>query len=129
MNSGEIKKITQIDEDKRKLIINSDIFIEKQIKINKIEDKELENLNLLYRNNTNLAIGNGTAVMWDHNKKQTDKIWTEVLPQYISNQMIPMTTETSKYREMQFLASCNKEELYDELKKLPIEYEKWLKIQ
>lgn len=110
-------------------IDGSDIFIEKQIKINTIEDKELENLNLLYRNNTNLAIGNGTAVMWDHNKKQTDKIWTEVLPQYISNQMIPMTTETSKYREMQFLASCNKEELYDELKKLPIEYEKWLKIQ
>ena len=100
-------------------IDGSDIFIEKQIKINTIEDKELENLNLLYRNNTNLAIGNGTAVMWDHNKKQTDKIWTEVLPQYISNQMIPMTTETSKYREMQFLASRNKEELYDELKNCP----------
>lgn len=114
-------EISSIDE--------SDIFIEKQIKVNTIDDYELENLNLLYRNRTNLAIGNGTAVMWNKSKKETNKIWTEVLPEYTTYQMIPSTTEISKYREMEFLANSDRETIYKELKKLPKEYEKWLKEQ
>ena len=110
-------------------IDDSDIFIEKQIKINTLEDEELESLNLLYKNRTNLAIGNGTAVMWKPNKKKTNKIWTEVLPQYVSNQMVPMATNIGKYCEMDFLANCNREDLYKELKILPTEYKKWLKAQ
>ena len=41
-------EISSIDE--------SNIFIEKQIQLNSIDDYEMENLNLLYRNRTNLAI-------------------------------------------------------------------------
>lgn len=108
---------------------DSDIFIEKQIKLNTLDDYELENLNLLYRNKTNLAIGNGTAVMWERSGRETNRIWTESLPEYTANQMIPSTTEISKYREMEFLANGDKEEIYIELKKLPDEYEKWLNEQ
>lgn len=105
------------------------IFIEKQIKLNTLDDYELENLNLLYRNKTNLAIGNGTAVMWERSGRETNRIWTESLPEYTANQMIPSTTEISKYREIEFLANGDKEEIYIELKKLPDEYEKWLNEQ
>lgn len=114
-------EISSVDE--------SNIFIEKQIKLNAVDDYELENLNLLYRNKTNLAIGNGTAVMWEKNKRETNKIWTEVLPEYTANQMIPSTTEISKYREMEFLANGDKESIYKELRKLPEEYEEWLNEQ
>ncbi len=107
----------------------TDIFIEKQIKLNTLDDYELENLNLLYRNKTNLAIGNGTAVMWERSGRETNRIWTESLPEYTANQMIPSTTEISKYREIEFLANGDKEEIYIELKKLPDEYEKWLNEQ
>ena len=48
------------------------------------------------------------------------------MPEYTANQMIPSTTEISKYREIEFLANGDKEEIYIELKKLPDEYEKWL---
>ena len=105
------------------------IFIAKQIKLNTLDDYELENLNLLYRNKTNLAIGNGTAVMWERSGRETNRIWTESLPEYTANQMIPSTTEISKYREIEFLANGDKEEIYIELKKLPDEYEKWLNEQ
>lgn len=108
---------------------DSDIFIEKQIKLNAIDDYELENLNLLYRNRTNLAIGNGIAVMWDENKKETNRIWTEAVPEYTTYQMIPSSTKMSKYREMEFLGNSDKESIYVELKKLPEEYEKWLNEQ
>jgi len=107
----------------------TDIFIEKQIKLNTLDDYELENLNLLYRNKTNLAIGNGTAVMWERSGRETNRIWTESLPEYTANQMIPSTTEISKYRKIEFLANGDKEEIYIELKKLPDEYEKWLNEQ
>lgn len=107
----------------------TDIFIEKQIKLNTLDDYELENLNLLYRNKTNLAIGNGTAVMWERSGRETNRIWTESLPEYTANQMIPSTTEISKYREIEFLANGDKEDIYIELKKLPDEYEKWLNEQ
>ncbi len=110
-------------------IEESNIFIEKQIQLNSIDDYEMENLNLLYRNRTNLAIGNGTAVMWDKNKKETNKIWTEVLPEYTTYQMIPNTTEINKYRKMEFLANSDKESIYKELQELPKEYDKWLKKQ
>ena len=108
---------------------DTDIFIEKQIKLNTLDDYELENLNLLYRNKTNLAIGNGTAVMWERSGRETNRIWTESLPEYTANQMIPSTTEISKYREIEFLANGDKEEIYIELKKLPDKYEKWLNEQ
>lgn len=114
-------EISSVDE--------SNIFIEKQIKINTLDDYELENLKLLYRNQTNIAIGNGTAVMWERNGREANRIWTEVLPQYTANQMIPSATKISKYREMEFLANGDKESIYKELKKLPEEYEKWLKEQ
>lgn len=107
-------------------IDKSNIFIEKQIKLNAGDNYELENLNLLYRNKTNLAIGNGTAVMWEQNGRETNRIWTETLPEYTANQMIPSTTGISKYREIEFLANGYKEDIYIELKKLPEEYEKWL---
>ena len=110
-------------------IDETNIFIDKQIKLNVIDDYEMESLNLLYRNRTNLAIGNGTAVMWKKNKKETNKIWTEVLPEYTTYQMIPNTTELSKYREMEFLANSDRESIYEELKKLPKEYEEWLRDQ
>ena len=110
-------------------IDKSDIFIEKQIKLNSNDDYEMENLNLLYRNRTNLAIGNGTAVMWDKNKKETNKIWTDVLPEYTAYQMIPNITETNKYMKMEFLANSDKESIYKELQELPKEYKKWLKKQ
>lgn len=110
-------------------IDQSNIFIEKQIQLNSIDDYEMENLNLLYRNRTNLAIGNGTAVMWDKNKKETNRIWTEVLPEYTTYQMIPNTTEISKYRKMEFLANSDKESIFKELQELPKEYDKWLRKQ
>ena len=67
--------------------------------------------------------------MWDKNKKETNKIWTEVLPEYTIYQMIPNTTEINKYRKMEFLANSDKESIYKELQELPKEYNNWLKEQ
>lgn len=128
MTSISIKSFLQVRLEISS-IDDSDIFIEKKIKINTLGDEELESLNLLYKNKTNLAVGNGTAVMWEKGKKETNKIWTEVLPQYVSNQMIPMATNIGRYCEMEFLANCNKDELYTELNILHAEYEKWLNLQ
>ncbi len=110
-------------------IDGANIFIEKKIKVNTSDDYEFQNLNLLYKNRTNIAIGNGTAVMWEENGRETNRIWTEVLPQYITKQMIPTVTKSNIYREMEFLANSTKEEIYEELRKLPEEYEKWLQEQ
>lgn len=110
-------------------IDGTNVFIEKKIKMNVSDDYELQNLNLLYRNRANIAIGNGTAVMWEENGRETNKIWTEVLPQYITKQMIPTGTKSNRYREMEFLANSTKEEIYEELKKLPEEYGNWLQEQ
>ncbi len=107
----------------------TNIFIEKQIKVSEIDDDELQNLNLLYKNKTNLAVGNNTAVMWERKGRETNRIWTEVIPEYTMNQMIPTTTQTNQYREMEFLAISNRDTIYKELKKFPEEYEKWLKEQ
>lgn len=105
------------------------IFIEKKIKLDNCQDEEMKELNLLYRDRKNIAIGNGTAVMWEASKEGASKIWTEVLPKYVTNQMIPSKRKDSKCYYMDFLANSSQEEINNELKDIPEQYHQWLEEQ
>lgn len=107
-------------------------FIEKKINTNFITDPEMKNLNLLYRNQKNIAIGHGASAMWNYEDEQVKKIWIDSIPMYTAKQMIPYEEENKanhNYRRMYYLSISGKEEIYESLNKFINRYETWLKEQ
>ncbi len=103
-------------------------FVEKKIETNYVNDDEMTSLNLLYRNNKNIAIGHGCSPMWNTEEKNIKNIWIEQLPMYISKQMIPFE-DKNNYRKMSYLHTFGSEDVCKELKKFVNKYENWLKEQ
>lgn len=107
-------------------------FIEKKIDTNYTNDYEMKNLNLLYSDRKNIAIGHGVSVIWDYEQKEVRKIWIDPLPVYISKQMIPYEEEKDRncnYRNMNFLYVSDKKEVCDELRYFVKKYKQWLEEQ
>lgn len=114
-------------------------FIEKKIDGKYTNDYEIKNLDLLYRDNKNIAIGHGCSAMWDYESKFVNKIWIDQIPMYKAKQMVPnqedemdnqkSDNKVDNFRKMNYLYTAGKEDVCKELNKFILSYEKWLEKQ
>ena len=114
-------------------------FIEKKINGKYASDYEIRNLDLLYSDNKNIAIGHGCSAMWDYESKIVNKIWIEQIPMYKAKQMVPnqeieldsqeASNGIQNFRKMYYLYIAEKEDVCKELEKFILSYEKWLEKQ
>lgn len=110
-------------------------FIEKRIDGKYANDYEIKNLDLLYRDNKNIAIGHGCSAMWDYENKCVNKIWIDQIPMYKAKQMVPNQENeidnkgTDNFRKMNYLYTANKEDVCKELNKFVLSYERWIEQQ
>lgn len=111
-------------------------FIEKKFEGRYANDYEIKNLDLLYKENKNIAIGHGCSAMWEYESKRINKIWIDQMPVYKAKQMIPNQEDKSNnsggidnFRRMNYLYTAGKEDVCNELRKFILSYEKWLEKQ
>ncbi len=111
-------------------IVEQGEFIEKKIEGKYANDYEIKNLDLLYRDNKNIAVGHGCSAIWDYESRPIKKIWIDQIPMYKAKQMVPnQEDETDNFRKMNFLYTSGKEEVCTELNNFVSSYEKWLEKQ
>ena len=109
-------------------------FIEKKIDGRYVNDYEIKNLDLLYKDNKNIAIGHGCSAIWDYENKHVNRIWIDQIPMYKARQMVPnqedeAENKVSNFRKMNYLYTAGKEDVCKELNTFVSNYEKWLEEQ
>lgn len=91
-------------------------------------DKELQELDMLYRDIRNFASGHGCAVSWE---KENDllSISSEFLPKYEVKQMKPSMQFSGRILSMKYLATASKEDICSGLSSLVMMYRQWITRQ
>lgn len=103
-----------------------EVFIEKKLRVKINQDRELLNLEMLYRHNKTFAIGHGCSVGWKKHGDSAVEVYTEFIPEYELFQMKPATHVDRSILSFQFLASSSLQEVCAALEDLADSYEKWI---
>lgn len=102
-------------------------FCELFYKSDSVDDPETIELELLYSDIKNYAIGHGCAANWDiASDKIVSKIYINVIPEHTILQMKPSNHITGDFLSMKFLAEANYQQIADGIKKLCNNYRNWI---
>lgn len=129
ITENEKKSFFQICLTISSTIIDEDVFSEMKSQIELIEDDELQTLNMLYREHKNFAVGHGCSVKFNFDNNYCNEISTAIIPEYDYKPLIPALRVDGKLLDAYFLATGEKSQVIDELKKIETEYAKWIKNQ
>ncbi|SHH41161.1 helicase-related protein [Sporanaerobacter acetigenes] len=104
----------------------SPIFATKRMLVQVEESEEQQNLDMLYGNNKNYAIGHGCAVAYETNEYGCYKVKSSFIPSFELKQMKPQLKVNTKVVEMKFLANGSQKEVISKLLELVESYDEWI---
>ena len=110
-------------------IANEDAFSEMKQQIELIEDDELQTLNMLYSEHKNFVVGHGCSVKFNFDNNHCTEISTAIIPEFDYKPLIPALKVEGKLLDAYFLATGEKSQIIKELKKIEVEYAKWINSQ
>lgn len=97
-----------------------------QRNINNNDDETLE-LELLYHDVKNYAVGHGCSINWNYNKDGiVESIEMQVLPEQAVLQMKPSECVAGDFLSMKYLSEIEHKELAKAINKLCVSYENWI---
>ncbi|MSS44175.1 hypothetical protein FYJ27_10705 [Anaerosalibacter bizertensis] len=105
------------------------IFAPKKMLIQVEETEEQQNLDMLYGNIKDYAIGHGCAVDYETNEYGCYKVMSSFIPSFELKQMKPQLKVNKEVVQMKFLAHGSKKEVINRLLELVVSYNNWIDQQ